>query len=311
MNAADVIEAYVTDVARRLPRQQRNDVAFELRALLQEELHAQAQDAGRAPDATMALALVQGYGPPAEMAARYRPQLTVIDPADGPTFLRVAVIGLAVIWAAGLLESFPGPQGELLSALGHWWTTSVIPSLWWPGVLVVWFGIAAWVRRRWPRTSTSVWTPPHATVLRAVSRAWLVVGLIGIVCGVLVLLNPSALLDVLFGGRAAPAAYQALTYTEVFLQRQAPLLLALIVTNIPLLIAVLVRGRWTTLLRRIETGLSLVICLVMMWTVLDGPVVLAPVSDQTLKFALVAITALTLLDLGLKAFRNVRPAPNR
>ena len=36
MNANDVIEAYVTDVALRLPRRQRNDVAFELRALLNE-----------------------------------------------------------------------------------------------------------------------------------------------------------------------------------------------------------------------------------------------------------------------------------
>ena len=34
MNANDVIEAYVTEVALRLPRKQRNDVAFELRAQL-------------------------------------------------------------------------------------------------------------------------------------------------------------------------------------------------------------------------------------------------------------------------------------
>ena len=38
MNANDVIECYVNEVAVQLPRAQRNDVAFELRALLQEEL---------------------------------------------------------------------------------------------------------------------------------------------------------------------------------------------------------------------------------------------------------------------------------
>ena len=32
MNANDVIESYVTDVAEKLPRKQRNDVAFELRS---------------------------------------------------------------------------------------------------------------------------------------------------------------------------------------------------------------------------------------------------------------------------------------
>ena len=38
MNANNVIESYVTDVALQLPRRQRNDVAFELRALLQVSL---------------------------------------------------------------------------------------------------------------------------------------------------------------------------------------------------------------------------------------------------------------------------------
>ena len=47
MNANDVIECYVTDVAMQLPRKQRNDVAFELRALLNEELEGKAEAAGR------------------------------------------------------------------------------------------------------------------------------------------------------------------------------------------------------------------------------------------------------------------------
>ena len=34
MTADDVIQSYVTDVALKLPRASRNDVAFELRALL-------------------------------------------------------------------------------------------------------------------------------------------------------------------------------------------------------------------------------------------------------------------------------------
>jgi len=54
MNANDVIESYVTDVALQLPRRQRNDVAFELRALLNEELQARAEAAGRGVDAAMA-----------------------------------------------------------------------------------------------------------------------------------------------------------------------------------------------------------------------------------------------------------------
>ena len=93
MNANDVIECYVTDVAVQLPRKQRNDVAFELRALLNEELQAKADADGRPVDAAMAIAFLQGFGRPADVAARYRPALTIIDPADGHSFWRAICSG--------------------------------------------------------------------------------------------------------------------------------------------------------------------------------------------------------------------------
>lgn len=310
MNAKDVIEAYVTDIAVRLPRKQRNDVAFELRALLDEELQARAEAAGRGADAAMATELVQTFGSPADVAARYRPTLTIIDPADGHSFLRAAVIGLAVIWSLGLWESLRQPIGSvdaLLRVLGHWWGAKVIPSLWWPGVLVVWFGLAAWERRRRPRTSE--WKPRTADRIHG-SRAALVLAIIGILCGLFVLLEPRWVLDVFWGGRAAPEAYEALTYTDAFRQRQAPWLLGLILVNIPLLIIVIVNGRWPALLRRIELALSLLNCAVMAWTVLDGPVFMTQRSDQTAKSILVLIIVFTLVDIGIKLRRRVRPTPN-
>jgi hypothetical protein len=120
-----------------------------------------------------------------------------------------------------------------------------------------------------------------------------------------------AILDVFWGGRAAPAAYEALTYTDTFRQRQAPFLLGLILLNVPLLITVVVNGRWPAILRRIEAALSLVTCAALAWTVLDGPVLLAPDSDRTAKFLLVLIVAFTLVNLGIKLHRSVRPSPNQ
>ena len=64
MNANDLIESYVTDVAVQLPRKQRNDVAFELRALINEELQARAEAAGRGVDAAMATEFLQAFGRP-------------------------------------------------------------------------------------------------------------------------------------------------------------------------------------------------------------------------------------------------------
>jgi hypothetical protein len=197
-------------------------VAFELRALLHEELQAKAEAAGRGADAAMATELLHAFGRPVDVAARYRPTLTIIDPADGRNFLRAAVIGLAIIWCLGLLVRLRQPidsAGDLLRALGQWWGATVIPSLWWPGLLVVSFGVASWVRRRWPQTSE--WKPRVGDRIHG-GRAAMVMGLVGILCGTFVLIDPRWLLDVLFGGRAAPAAYEAFTYTAAFRQRQAP-----------------------------------------------------------------------------------------
>jgi len=310
MNANDVIESYVTDVAVQLPRKQRNDVAFELRALLNEGLQDRAEAAGREADAAMATELLHAFGRPEDVAARYRPTLTIIDPADGHSFLRAAIIGLAIIWCLGLLLRLRQPIAsawDVLSALGQWWGGTVIPSLWWPGLLVVGYGAASWVRRRWPQTAA--WKPRAGDRIHG-GRTAMVMGVVGILCGLFVLLDPRWLLDVLFGGRAAPAAYEAFTYTDTFRQRQAPFLLVLILLNVPLFVAVIVNGRWPAILRRIEIGLGLVTCAVLTWTVLDGPVFMAPSSDRTVKFFLVLIVVFTLIDIGVKLYRSVRPAPN-
>jgi len=310
MNANDVIESYVTDVAVQLPRKQRNDVAFELRALLNEGLQDKAEAAGRGADATMATEFLRAFGRPEDVAARYRPTLTIVDPADGHKFLRAAVIGLATIWCLGLWVHLRQPihsGGDLLTALGQWWGATVIPSLWWPGVLVVGFGVASWTRRRWPQTSE--WKPRAGDRIHG-SRAAMAIGLVGILCGLFVLIDPRWLLDVFWGGRAAPAAYAALTYTDTFRQHQAPWLLGLILLNIPLFIAVIVQGRWPAILRRIETGLGLVTCATLAWTVLDSPVFMATSSDRTVKFCIVLIVAFTLINLCIKLYRSVRPTPS-
>ena len=85
MNVNELIDAYVADVAVQLPRRQRNDVAFELRALLGEELQAKAEATGGAVDVSMATEMLRDFGHPDDVAARYRsrPEITIIDPLTG------------------------------------------------------------------------------------------------------------------------------------------------------------------------------------------------------------------------------------
>lgn len=136
--ATEVIESYVRDVAGYLPRAKRNDVAFELRALLHDELAAKAAAEGRSPDRAMAMELLAGFGRPAEAAARYHPRPSLIDPADNHDFLIWAVVGAIVFQAA--------QPGDRLAAL-HW-----------VGVVFLFFSLAAWWRRRRPEARFS-WRP--------------------------------------------------------------------------------------------------------------------------------------------------------
>jgi hypothetical protein len=175
-------------------------------------------------------------------------------------------------------------------------------------VLVVGFAGTAWARSRWPQTSP--WKPRADDRIHG-GRVALVTGIVGIACGLYVLVHPRWLLDFFWDGQAAPSAYAALTYADTFLQSQALWLLALLLLNIPMLVGVIVQGRWSTLTRRIQTGLGLITCAVMAWTIAAGPVFVAPVSDRTAKFFLVLMVVFTLVDLGIKRYRRVRPKPNK
>lgn len=311
MNANDVITSYVNEVALQLPRKLRNDVAFELRALLLEECQAKAEDTGRQLDAEIVIDFLQGFGHPSEVAARYQPAVTIIDPADGGKFLRLTIIGLVLIWSLGLLANLTQPINsgtELIRALSLWWGKTVIPSFWWPGVLVVSFGLASWARQRYPIKST--WKPRAQDRITG-GRVAVAFGLIAMLCGIYLLINPTWILDVIWGGKAAPAAYTALTYTESFLQRQAPYLLTLVLLNIPFYFAVMIQGRWTAFLRRIETGLSVLTCIVMTWSIVDGTIMMSPASDSTAKFFMGLIVGFSLLIIVVEFVRQVKPSPNQ
>jgi hypothetical protein len=139
MTAAEVIESYVRDVARHLPRKRRNDVAFELRALLHEELAAKCADAGKAPDRGTAMALLAGFGRPADVAARYHPRPPLVDPGDNHDFMIWTLAGVVV-------PSMSERRQEGMDLL-HWL-----------GLLFVVFAAIAWWRRRQP-ADRFAWRP--------------------------------------------------------------------------------------------------------------------------------------------------------
>jgi hypothetical protein len=166
MHADEVIESYIDDTVQLLPRRQRDDVAAELRTLLNEELHARAKELGRAPDEDLALSLVRGHGLPNEAAARYQPAWTIIDPADSTSFMRAAIIGAGALLLRGALKrQLPPIRGTADDLVG-------LAILAWLGILVVAFGVKSGIRRTWP--STALWKPRDRDRANRVGTAVLV-----------------------------------------------------------------------------------------------------------------------------------------
>ena len=102
MNANEMIERYVHEVGRHLPRKNREDIQMELHSLLQDSLNEQVADSGLEPSAKMVAELLREFGNPEDIAARYRPEQVLIGSKIFPIYKLVVTIALTIVAAVHL-----------------------------------------------------------------------------------------------------------------------------------------------------------------------------------------------------------------
>jgi hypothetical protein len=291
MHATEVIESYIDDTVRFLPRRQRDDVATELRSLLNEELRAQAQESGRPPDESLALSLVRGYGRPNEAAARYQPPWAIIDPADSKSFMRAAIIGAGALVLVGAiskrLPSLPETADSLVK----------IGLLVWLGLLVVAFGAKNWIQRRWP--ATVLWEPRDRDRANRVGTAVVV----PIATFFVVLYGaPTWVLDQISGGRF-DTSWAA--YTANFQRLRLPCFIGLMVGLLALLSFVAIQGRWRRLTRCINIGLNMALaCLILSFAV-DGNIFQSSRVDQIARNVLALVAVIYVPSVGVQLYGEI------
>ena len=291
MNASEVIETYIDDTVRLLPRRQRDDVASELRSLLNEELHARSRQSGCLPDESLALSLVRDYGRPNEVAARYQPPWAIIDPADSTSFMRAAIIGAAALVLLGViskrLPSLSGTADNLVK----------IGILVWLGLLVVAFGAKSWIRRRWP--ATVLWEPRDRDRANRVGTAVVV----PIATFFVVLYGaPTWVLEQLSGGRF-DTSWAA--YTADFQRLRLPCFIGLMVGLLALLSFAAIQGRWRRLTRRINIGLNMALaCLILSFAV-DGNIFQSSMVDQIARDVLALVAVIYVPSVGVQLYGEI------
>lgn len=296
-----LIESYVLDITRRLPRRMRNDVAFEMKALLTESLRDRAGNAGRLPDEAMALALVREFGRPEDVAARYHPPGDpVIPPGHTTGFAWATVIGIALQWATTLPMMLSGQLTPGLSESARftaWWLSYGLGAFWWPGFLVSMMLIAHLVRRTWP-ARVSEWKPAGRIDRDHINRPAHMLGLglalMGVAIWVLIAWAVTTF--------DTPAT-RALAFAPEFLATRGLVLLLFWASGITLLVVLIVEGRWRDLTRKIDIGGKLVACVLMLWFILGGRIFVNDAADEMTKGCLWLIVLLVAGQLAFHVWR--------
>jgi hypothetical protein len=121
----NLIDKYIVEVGKRLPRKNRADIQAEIRSTLEDMLEERKQGQGPAAEATI-LELLKEYGSPREVAATYKTHQYLIGPRLFPIFEMILRIVLAVVAGASLIglgvslakTGLTGPA--FVSTLGEW-----------------------------------------------------------------------------------------------------------------------------------------------------------------------------------------------
>jgi hypothetical protein len=230
MNGREIIESYVRSVVRCLPRRKRNDVAFELRALLNDEFDARTQASNDTSERAIVMDLLKGFGRPADAAARYQHRAALIEPADTHHFLIWTFAGAISISVLSALT----PDAAASDSGGVF--------LQWLGALVLVFAMLGWWRRRHP--GALGWKPKHGP--ERVSRAIALLELVAtLVFPVFVYAAPQMFMRIMFFGSIDAGGLELTPAFEHSWQRA--LTLGLLMSLAALYAAVIVQGglrRW-------------------------------------------------------------------
>jgi hypothetical protein len=120
----NLLDKYVAEVGKHLPRKNRTDIEAEIRSTLEDMLEERSQ--GQAVGDEMVKSLLKEYGSPKKVASTYKPKQYLIGPRMFPIFELVTKIVLTVLFVISLFGlgiglAKTGLSGaDVLSEVGGW-----------------------------------------------------------------------------------------------------------------------------------------------------------------------------------------------
>ena len=313
MSNENLIERYVHEVGRNLPRRMRSDVELELRSLLADSL--EERQSGKNDDEVV-IDLLAELGPPAEFAAQYLPEQKLIGPRLFPLFKLVLTIVLAVIgvmhlvWA--IVNFFQGSAPSTIFGV-FWWIGGRILSygesaIYILGIITLVFAVLEWFGAGDVAEPSENWHPEELPAVEDTYQIKPFELILGIVFTTLLIVavnffpNWLGLID--FAGEEWGIK---VLWADGFYQH-VPWLTALWISEIALKAYVLKLKRWSKVSRGLEILVQLFVIYVLS-RIFNGPPFLAPEFFDTMaRWIVLGIIVVTAIDSMSKLYQLiVRP----
>lgn len=308
--AGEWIDRYVNEVGRRLPPNQRTDVEREIRSLIEDELAGRldalhAEGAASPDQEAAALAVLQQFGSPEEMAARYYAPRYLVGPGMFPIYrivlgivlaatLFANLLGLAVAagtqTAAPLVDTLLNLFGSVIEAFGM--VTLIFVAL-------ERFGVGVNVK-------AEAWNPARLPPVKDPQRISIaeVVAEIAFTAVALVLTNVA--LNSGTGALYYDGEWQAIPlFSQEFLQ-YLPWLTALWSADILVNIVLLMRGRWEPATRVAALVVAAAAGLLFYRMLVGGPIAAWAPLEPAFKITVAIIFAVSLWEIGKHGWHLLR-----
>ncbi|MCO5190309.1 MAG: permease prefix domain 1-containing protein [Anaerolineae bacterium] len=300
MNANEMIERYVHEVGRQLPRKGRSDIERELRSLLQDAVDERAGD-GQPTEQTATKVLLD-FGPPEQMAAQYHATQYVIGPQLYPFYRFVATIVLSVMAVLYLvlmiLTLVTGDSADTASVIWNFlleFAQAAVISL---GVITL---IFAGIERVWggelvSDSNSAEWDPydlPPVDDPDRINRFEQVAGIIATIVFVgifLVLIRPDGVL----------APFIAPGFRSVI-----PLIIVSTAIEVMLKFIVVWQGRWTRMTRTLEIGSELFGLYVLVQILTVGAITTIDFLNWVIRLALFVALVVDAIGIVVKVVKLI------
>lgn len=291
MKSIDIIENYVSEILRHIPKNEREDIGFELRGIFVEKLDILNIDKNSDNDDKKIIAMLKEFGEPKEIAAQYSPYSELIIPANQTkSFAKMAIGGVLVQWALTLPMVFEG------QSIAKWWLSWGLGSFWWPGFMVSMSIFALWFKN-FPKIdfklkSTNNFNAEIDKKVWAFGLFWFVVGVLGMVS--------FAFLGKLF----TVSGISIFEFDQDFLKYRAILAVFLWALVFALRLSVYKHGKWTKTTQSLDYFLNLAFAALLIWWAFADNIFVVEATDSGAKSCLLFTAFLLLIDTVFKFYKR-------